>query len=71
MELPGKIKIITFANKKYNSCRSFIFTENDLVNLKIRDKLKLIEKDAARIIFKTSDCLKTNIKLLIEFVAIL
>ena len=24
-------------NKKYNSCRSLIFIENDLVNLKKRD----------------------------------
>ena len=52
MELPGKIKIITFANKKYNSCRSFIFIENDLINMKIRDTKKLIEHNAARIIFK-------------------
>jgi len=39
-------------NKKYNACRSFIFTENDLVNLKTRDTKTLIEHDAARIIFK-------------------
>jgi hypothetical protein len=44
---------ITTANKKYNAYRNFIFIENDSVNLKIRNTLKLIEQDAARIIFKT------------------
>jgi len=43
---------ITNANKKYNSCRSFIFIENDLVNLKICKPKTLIEHNAARIIFK-------------------
>ena len=31
------------ANKKYYSCRNFIFIENDLVNLKIPDTKTLIE----------------------------
>ncbi len=31
------------ANKKYSACRSFFFTEKELVNLKIKKSKKNIE----------------------------
>ena len=43
------------------------YLENELVKLKIRKPKKNIEQDAARTIFKPSDCAKTNQELFNHF----
>ena len=42
LDQKGKIKAQPY-NNKYNACRSFIFIENEFVNLKIRNTKTLIE----------------------------
>jgi len=47
-----RIKKQQNANKKYNACRRSFFTEKESTTSKYTNLRKLIEHDAARIIFK-------------------